>query len=547
MDWFRRGLTQFRSVSGRDRIPVLLCGASAVEFLSPTEFESIPNQTSLASQVDNLSRRLGTLWVDKCIAAASDLLSGIAVTPEGFPGRVSFPIFPFRSANKEVIKRLQCVTRDQVESKTFARFFGLFRKLPDSLRPRVLFLNDSQPDSVRFFQPIRDIVDLYEIFPDRLSPVPLNNSHNHRENYFDFLSAGSFSVSSDQPLIFPDSKEDIHTIQKKIVSNYHVCMSQQHDSDAFSSVGRKNVNELLWHIDHYLLHSSRENTDFLISAKIQSLLLKILIEDNSSHSLYEAISLSKAVENTAYEQKCLRFSNQIAGVSSYALDCLRQSAEALAHISQNESFNPLHRLEYFAVMQNIFITRLFGRKNVVDAGEAVSCLEFATEQHRYFDELSMLANSVGLSFLVSGNLNEADKYLQLATTYGADRLTHLNIRINHFICRYFNGDRPSNELLSSIFDEYRTLPFEQESGYHAAMAFGNLWRLSSEKSLKSKITRAAKERGFLNAGQDGDKIISALKRRGFLFMNESSFVGPFGALVDHAGFMPPFISTGQPQ
>lgn len=540
MDWFRQGLAQFQTVPAADRIPVLLCGSSALEALKPTEYDSILDQSDLSRQVETLSRRLGTLWLDKCIAAISDLIAGVAIVPEGMGGRISFPIFPFRTANKEIVRRIQCISRDRIESATFAKFFGLFKKLPEIARPRVLFLNGDQVESANFFRDIDDLVDLYEVLPGRLSRVRPGEPVVHRKNYFDFLAAGSFTVASDQKLEFADAQAGAHVIQKTLVANYHVCMAQQRNSAAFSAQARHNVNELIRHVDHYLLHADKVITEFLISAKIQILLLKLLIEDDASQPLYEAISLSKAVENLAYEQKCLRFSNQIAGVSSYALDCLRQSSEALARVSEEENFNPLHRLEYFAVMQNIFITRLFNRKNIVDIGEAENCLEFATDRYRYFDELAMLANSVGLSCLVIGDLKQADKYLQLASTYGADRLTLLNIRINHLICHRLAGSAPSNDILFNIFNEYVTLPFEVESAYHAAMAFGNLWQLASDKGLKARITRLSKERGFIRADQHGSAIIPALKEKGFLFMKTGSFTGPYGALLEHSGFMPAF-------
>lgn len=540
MNWFTQGLGQFRSLPPNDKIPVLLCGPAALTHLLPSEFDTILDETGLKSQIDVLSRRLGTLWLDRCVGAISDFVTGVAITPQGFPGRISFPIFPFRSANNEAVRKIQCVARDKIEPTTFARFFGLFKKLPAYLRPRVLFLNDDQADSIPFFEPIRDLVDLFEVLPDRLARVRLKNSENRVGNYFDLFAAGSFAVTANQKLEFPNSREDASEIKRHIVTNYHICMAQQHDSEAFSVEARRNINELLHKIDYYLLYSDKSDTEFLIAAKIQSLLLRILIEDDSSQSLYEAISLSKAVENLAYEQKCLRFSNQIAGVSSYALDCLKRSADAIARICDEEPYNPLHRLEYFAVMQNLFITRLFNRKNIVDVGEAVSCLEFATEQYRYFDELSMLANSVGASYLVLGNLTEADRYLELASSYSADRLTHLNIRINHLICRYLLGSRASTEMISAIFDEYKGLPFATESAYHAAMAFGNLWRLASDKDLKHEIANTARQRNFILPDQDGSAIIRALKERGFLFMNSSSFTGPFGAIVDHSGLMPAF-------
>jgi hypothetical protein len=540
MDWLRRGLTQFRTVSARDKVPVLLCSRSVLDLLVPGEFDSIPDEVSLAQQVQIISKKIGTLWLDKWLATISDIVSGASITPAGFSGRISFPIFPFRTANNQIIRRIQYVDRDKLNPKTFARFFGLFKKLPDSLRPRVLFVGENRTENAHFFDDIADLVDLYEVFPERLSRVQLQTVSDGKKDYFDYLGSGSFAAASNQSLEFPAANEDASVIRQHVIKNYHICMAQQHDSAAFSIPASANIGNLLRNIDQYLLYSEKKNTEFLISAKIQSLLLKILIDDDDSDSLYQAISLSKAVENLAYEQKCLRFSNQIAGVSSYALECLRQSADAISEICQHEPYNQLQRLEYFAVMQNIFITRLFNRKNLIDVGEAVTCLQFAEDQYRYFDELAMLANSVGLSFLAIGNTNGAEEYFRLASTYSADRLTHLNIRINHLISRYLSGEVPANEVISVIFEEYRTLPFGDESAYHATMAFGNLWRLAQDKNLKRKITRAAIERRFIHRDQDGSAIIPALKSRGFLFMKTASFTGAFGSLIEHSGFMPAF-------
>jgi hypothetical protein len=136
---------------------VLLCGSSVFDVLSATEFDSISDEPSLGRHVEALSKRLGTLWLDKCIGAFSDFVTGAAITPDGMPGRISFPIFPFRAANNEILRRIRCVARDRLEATTFAKFFGLFKKLPDSLRPGVLFVCDDQTESIIFFRDIGEI------------------------------------------------------------------------------------------------------------------------------------------------------------------------------------------------------------------------------------------------------------------------------------------------------------------------------------------------------------------------------------------------------
>jgi hypothetical protein len=540
MDWLQRGLTQFRTLSIRDKVPVLLCSPAILDLLGPGEFDSIPDQLTLTRQIDLLSKRLGTLWLDKWLAAVSDIVSGIVVTPSGFPGRVTFPIFPFRTANNEILHRIQCVDRDRLDPRSFAKFFGLFRKLPESLRPRVLFMSKDRMESTTFFENIEDLVEVYEAFPSHLARVRVGGTTTTGRDYFGYLASGSFRCTSTQSMEKAEPEQESAEIRQKIIRNYHICMAQQRDSAAFSAVARENIRALLQSIDKCILYGAKHNSNFLIASKIQSLLLKIVIDDDDSESLYQAMALSRAVENLQYEQKCFRFVNQIAGVSSYALDCLKQSAAAIADICEREPYQQVHRLEYFAVMQNTFITRLFNRRSVIDTGEAASCLEFATDQFRYFDELAMLANSIGLSFLATDNYKDATRYFSLASTYSADRLTHLNIRINELISHTLGGDIPSSDDVSRIFDEYLTLPFGDESAYHAAMAFGNLWKLARDKRLQRRIAKAAADRGFIKSQQDGAAIIPDLQSRGFLFMSASSFSGAFGSLMERSGFMPAF-------
>jgi hypothetical protein len=540
MDWLRQALAQFRAIPSQDKVPVLLCNRSVLNHLASEEFDAIPDELTMGERVQAISQSIGTLWIDKLLGAISDVVSGVVVTPDGVPGRISFPIFPFRTANNEIVRSVQCIDRDRLSSKTFVKYFGLFKKLPDNRRPRVLFMSDDTRASARFFASMADMFNVYEAFPERL--VHLNLLDDGDENdYFEYFASGSFAVASNQSIEFPEPHADESLIRQQVIKNYHICMAQQHESSAFSLSASANIQNLIRHLDRYLLSTrDPQPTDFLLSAKIQCLLLKILIDDDDGESLYQAIALSKAVGKTAYVQKCLRFSNQIAGVSSYALECLAQSASAITELCEREGYQQIHRLEYFAVMQNIFITRIFNRKNMVDVGEPVDCLEFATAQYRYFDELAMLANSVGLSYLVTGNLKEAEAYLGRACTYSADRVTHLNIRINHLISRLLAGDMPARETVSLIFEEYRHLPFGAGSGYHAAMSFGNLWKLTKSKDLRKQISREAILRNFINSDQDGDAIIPMLRRRGFLFMKDSTFTGPFGSLLDHSGFMPAF-------
>ena len=243
------------------------------------------------------------------------------------------------------------------------------------------------------------------------------------------------------------------------------------------------------------MHS--EWVDFLIAAKIQFLLLRVLVNDDDSDALYEAITLSRAVENQQYERKCLRFANQISGVSSYAIDQLENSISSIAELATTEAFNPVHMLEYYAASQNLFITRLFNRKPMIDTGEAVACLAAAEDQDTYFNELGMLANSVGMSYLCSGNTDQAVDYFVRSAGYAADRLTNLNIQMNLAIARHMQGSPMSDTQLTVLFEHYRKLDLGANSQYHAAMMFGNLWRLTKERELKAEIVRESVKRKFI--------------------------------------------------
>ena len=540
MDTFARGLKQFRSLPSGDKIPVLLAGKETFLRLPDGDFDSILDEDALKQRVSNVSGNLGLKRLDNWIGALSDIITGVALTPDGMPGRISFPIFPFRAANKINLKPIQYVERDSLKVSSFIQYFGMFKHFHGQQKPRVVFSAEDIPEAESFFADIGDSIDLYRIFPDGLKTVSCDFSTFSKESYFDYLTYGSAQKAAAVKCTFPEIRDDFGDQQSAIVRNYFSAMAKQMLNPAFSSEASANISEILKYLDRLTVGASKEQFDFLISAKIQTLLLRILVDDDDQDALYEAITLSKAISSENYQAKCLRFVNQIAGVSSYAIDQLENCVETILNISRKEAFNPTHTLEYYAAQQNLFITRLFNRKPSISTSQAVDCLEAAIEYNKYFNELGMLANSVGLSFLCTGNSALAAEYLNDAAEYSADRLTNLNIQVNSAIAMHLQGGGFSDEKILMIFNEYRDLPLGSKSQYHAAMMFGNLWRLAHSTEIKSLVTKEAKKRKFISKSQSGDEIIPELKKRGFLFMHKSAFAGEYGRFLDHSGFMPAF-------
>jgi hypothetical protein len=540
MDALARHLSQFLSLPAGEKIQVLLVGSTAYEHLQGASYQVVPDEATLSSHADALAKRLGTMRVDSWIATISDIVSGLVITPDGFPGRVSFPIFPLRSANKEHVKPIQYLERDKLRVETFLRYFGLFKKIPTDLRPRIVFASPNLAEAEQFFAEIHDTVDLYRIFPDGLERVKSGSAPDGKRFFFDYLKNGSTRSTAKLACIYPDEEERFEVKRSALIKNYFIAMAKQMDNPAFSTSASRDIRKSLRYLDGLILKGRSNEIDFLLSAKIQLLLLRILVDDDDKDALYESITLSKAIENQRYETKCLRFINQTAGVSSYAIDQLNHAVGGIHALSRDDAFNPIHLLEYYAASQNLFVTRLFNQRKLVDAMEADDCLQSAEDQCKYFNELGMLANAAGLSYLCSGMMQKAEETFRKAASYSSDRLTNLNIMINLLISRKLLGAEPPQQQLAMIFHEYKTFELRRKSQYHAAMAFGNLWHLTSDGALRRSIEDESRLRGFISNAETGGAILPKLRSRGFLFMKEHAFGGPYGDFVDHSGFMPAF-------
>ena len=540
MDALARGIKQFTSVPAGDKIPVLLANPSILQNLGDGCFDNILDEEALQRQINAVGSKLGLKKLDNWIGALSEVFTGIILTPDGVPGKISIPIFPFRAANKINLKPIQYVERDALKVESFLQYFGMFKHFHNEQKLRVVFSTQSVQDAEAFFSNIQDSIDLYRIFPDGLKLISSDVHSVETTRYFSYLVHGSSQQASQIDCEYPVIGSDFECQRRAIIKNYFAAMAKQMQNNGFSAQASQDIAANITHIDQLIFQEKTEDTKFLIAAKIQFLLLKILVDDDDKESLYDAITLSCAIENSQYESKCLRFSNQIAGVSSYAIDQLERSIKSIAKLSQAEAFNPVHMLELYAASQNLFITRLFNRKPSIDTGEAVDCLAAAEEQDPYFNELGMLANSVGMSFLCHGSSNQAIDYFAKAASYSADRLTHLNIQMNLAIARQIEGASVSENRLEMLFNEYRQVELGPKSQYHAAMMFGNLWQITKSRDLKIEIEQESRKRKFITQTQSGDQIIPHLRKRGFLFMQESSFVGEYGRFLDNSGFMPAF-------
>ncbi len=540
MNALARGIKQFTSVPVGDKIPVLLANPSIFANLVDGGFESILDQEGLQRQIDNVSDKLGLKKIDNWIGALSEVFTGVILTPDGFPGKISIPIFPFRAANKINLKPIQYVERDALKVESFLQYFGMFKHFHGAQKLRVIFSAENIQEAEGFFSNIQDSIDLYRIFPDGLKSISSDINNVETTRYFDYLLHGSCQQASQVDCEYPALSSDFECQRQAIIKNYFAAMAKQMQSRAFSAQASQDIATCISHIDQLIVQAETENINFLIAAKIQFLLLRILVEDDDKDGLYEAITLSRAIQNRQYESKCLRFSNQIAGVSSYAIDQLEQSIKSIARLSRSEAFNPVHMLEFYAASQNLFITRLFNRKPSIDTGEAVNCLAAAEEQDPYFNELGMLANSVGMSFLCQGSTSQAIDYFIKAVSYSADHLTHLNIKMNLAIAHQIQGNSASETQLEMLFNEYRQIELGPKSQYHAAMMFGNLWRITKSRDLRIEIEKESAKRKFITQTESGHQIISHLKKRGFLFMRDSSFTGEYGRFLENSGLMPAF-------
>ena len=198
MEWLARGLAQFQNVPANDKIPVLLSSPDTLQYLADGSFASIPDETVLRSHIDSISSRLGMFKFSRWVGAVTSAMSGPVLTPDGFPGQITFPIFPFKSANNELVRPIQFLERDAINVESFVEYFGLFSNIPSNTKPRVIFSDTKSKVPVGFFSRIHNFVDLYQIYPEGLQSISPPKTENAEERKFDLLSHGADSGFFDQ-------------------------------------------------------------------------------------------------------------------------------------------------------------------------------------------------------------------------------------------------------------------------------------------------------------------------------------------------------------
>ncbi|HZF93893.1 MAG TPA: hypothetical protein VEZ20_03370 [Allosphingosinicella sp.] len=492
----------------------------------------VDNEHELLNRCEQLEKKLKYLKPRKMFADFLSSSVSLVYGPDGVPGSFRLGVFDWMASSEEPLPTLMVVRRNQARGETLCRFLAAFRKVPPSLRPKiVLDAEDSFTAARHLLRHARDNIAMFVPGAGRLERGLIEPAEITLERFPEALLSGAFSACAEMPIDEPSASAPIEEKRRFAVLLYQRIQSNKGCDRRFEAAD--DVVRLEAFLRLALDEAGDRDRAWLSEALAFALLDRSYVLEEGRAPIEHALHIAQALGDEELVAWVQRHANIAAGVTPFASELLQRSTEVLQRAGR------FAQAAYAAT--NLTITDLHRVDRPIDLPRAEAVVDYVLDWAPYCDRLGSIINAAGAAALLAGNYGRAAELFEHAAKSNGGRLHRVSAQVNLLIAQHVDGTRHSADAVERLFRSIVISGMSKKLNYHHVYLLANLVPLTRSKALKARIRAHLTDARYMDYEDDvvrDDRLLAFLASRFTMIADGRSFRGHRGRFVETYNLLP---------
>lgn len=376
------------------------------------------------------------------------------------------------------------INQNAVEAKSLSSFQSFFTSARSDLRPKIVFVVDDFDRASKTFAKLNSLSDTFVPIPTGVNRI---NLPDEAANEFERLYFTRYENHRSAAIADIKQHEDPRV---NFINSLMQLRSKKICLDPTPLIVE--AQRLSDFANHKLVQAKKEDQHFWTSAWIHSLLEHGYLRDGAKVETQSAMGMLRMIDDDAIATHVLRFTNQILGTSSEALEYLKRGRKRFESMDSSSFAFQMYQPSFYGLLQNQHATELF-QETESDPGLAESSYEFVKSTAPFFTNLAMLGNTAALGYLSTGNPTKALHLFDKIRNDNADDIDRWNIDCNRLIAmKLATGDVEPRDI-KVLADSLIASETSQVWEYQVLRVALNLIEIDSDKVASSDLWELVKK------------------------------------------------------